>query len=134
LSARASEAGVNAARIIFSPRVNHSEFCGRLKLANLFLDTYPYNCGSTSNDVINSNLYMVSMIGQTLVSRMGLSFAKNHHGMISIAESFPDYENKVVAFYDLIIKPKSVTKKLPNFGSFAYAAMSGYAKNHDIFK
>jgi hypothetical protein len=56
LSARAAEAGVDVSRIHFSPRTTHSEFCGRLKLADVFLDTYPYNCGSTSNDVINAGI------------------------------------------------------------------------------
>lgn len=60
-------------RIIFSPRASHQEYKAKLQLANVFLDTYPYNCGSTSNDVINSGVPLVTLFGKSMVSRMGMS-------------------------------------------------------------
>jgi predicted O-linked N-acetylglucosamine transferase (SPINDLY family) len=99
LSARAAEAGVDVSRIHFSPRTTHSEFCGRLKLADVFLDTYPYNCGSTSNDVINAGIELVTMSGRTLVSRMGLSLLKTQKKYISINKSLKSYELKIINVY-----------------------------------
>ena len=99
LSARAAEAGVDVSRIHFSPRTTHSEFCGRLKLADVFLDTYPYNCGSTSNDVINAGIELVTMSGRSLVSRMGLSLLKTQKKYISINKSLKSYELKIINVY-----------------------------------
>lgn len=73
LKAHALDQGVGPERLLFSPRVEHMDFCARLKLADVYLDTYPYNSGSTSNDVIHAGVPIVTMYGKTLVSRMGLS-------------------------------------------------------------
>lgn len=96
LTAYAQSQGVEAHRLIFSPRTTHREFCGRLKLADVFLDTYPYNCGSTSNDVIHAGVPIVTMHGKTLVSRMGLSLL-SHLGMQDhVTDNHEAYEDKVV--------------------------------------
>jgi predicted O-linked N-acetylglucosamine transferase (SPINDLY family) len=71
-----------------------------LKLADVFLDTYPYNCGSTSNDVINAGIELVTMSGRTMVSRMGLSLLKSHNKTISVSKSIRSYESKVVKVFD----------------------------------
>ena len=69
--ARAAQADLS--RIVFSIRTAHKEFCARLKLCDVYLDTYPYNCGSTTNDVIRAGVPLVTRYGKTMVSRMGLS-------------------------------------------------------------
>jgi predicted O-linked N-acetylglucosamine transferase (SPINDLY family) len=96
LRARAAEAGVDVSRLHFSPRTTHAEFCGRLKLADVFLDTYPYNCGSTSNDVINAGVELISMSGKTLVSRMGLSLLEAQARSIKIIKTLRSYELRVL--------------------------------------
>ena len=73
LKKHAVMAGADLSRIIFSPRVNHNDFLNRLKLSDVFLDTYPYNCGSTTNDVIRAGIPIVTRYGSSMVSRMGLS-------------------------------------------------------------
>jgi predicted O-linked N-acetylglucosamine transferase (SPINDLY family) len=65
--------GIPDERVVFSPRANYGEYLSRLKAADLFLDSYPYNCGSTTHDVFNCGLPMVTLRGQTMVSRMGAS-------------------------------------------------------------
>ena len=88
--------GIDLARIVFSPRTAHTEFCARLKLADLFLDTYPYNCGSTSNDVLHAGLPLVSLYGKTLVSRMGLSLLQSLNMGSNATRNYVEYEDKVV--------------------------------------
>jgi predicted O-linked N-acetylglucosamine transferase (SPINDLY family) len=99
LRARAEEASVDVSRLHFSPRTTHSEFCGRLKLADVFLDTYPYNCGSTANDVLNASIPLVSRYGKTLVSRMGFSLLQNGESNGNIAKSINAYYSAVVSLY-----------------------------------
>lgn len=90
---------INPNRIKFTKRTEHKKFKAILKLCNIYLDTYPYNCGSTSNDVINANIPLVSMAGPTMVSRMGLSIQKSI-GMESFnAKCEKSYINIVTNIY-----------------------------------
>lgn len=68
-----TSAKIDLQRVIFSQRTNYADYKKRLLLADVFLDTFPYNCGSTSNNVVQAGLPMVSMFGRSMVSRMGLS-------------------------------------------------------------
>jgi len=92
LKNRAREVGADLSRIFFSPRVPHKIFCAQLKLCNVFLDTYPYNCGSTTNDVINAQIPIVSRYGKTLVSRMGLSIISSKKSIAGFSvKNYEDY-------------------------------------------
>jgi predicted O-linked N-acetylglucosamine transferase (SPINDLY family) len=108
LKAQAQAAGVGLDRLVFSSRTTHPEFCARLKLVDVYLDTYPYNCGSTSNDVIHAGVPLVTMYGKTLVSRMGLSLMSALNSASNATRTYAEYEDKVV---ELAIKKKA--GKLP---------------------
>ncbi len=84
-------ANADMSRINFSTRTGHKEFCARLKLCNVYLDTYPYNCGSTSNDVIRAGIPLITQFGKTMVSRMGLSLLSNTNGNIYSAKDSKEY-------------------------------------------
>lgn len=96
LKQHAALAGIAADRLLFTPRTTHDEFCARLHLADVYLDTYPYNCGSTSNDVINAGVPLVSLYGKTMVSRMGLSILNAANAGHLATRNLSDYEDKVV--------------------------------------
>jgi predicted O-linked N-acetylglucosamine transferase (SPINDLY family) len=64
-------------RISFTPRSSHKEYKEKLSISNVFLDTYPYNCGSTTNDVIQSGIPLVTKYGKSMVSRMGKSILES---------------------------------------------------------
>lgn len=96
LRAEAELHGVTQDRLIFLPRTAHPNFCAQLELLDVYLDTYPYNCGSTTNDVVHAGLPLVTMYGKTMVSRMGLSVL-TALGMPGNATcSYAEYEDKVV--------------------------------------
>ena len=99
LRAQAEQSGIEAQRLVFMPRTPHVQFCARLKLADVFLDTYPYNCGSTSNDVITAGVPLVTLFGRTMVSRMGLSLLEAMHMPEMATSSLADYEDKVLEIY-----------------------------------
>ena len=71
LKRHAQSRGIGDDRIKFTPRVSPAQFRQQLKWVDVFLDTYPYNCGSTSNDVIAAGTPMVTLSGRSMVSRMG---------------------------------------------------------------
>jgi len=85
-------------KIIFSPRSTHTEYKTKLKLADIFLDTFPYNCGSTSNDVINSGVCIATMCGRSMVSNMGKSILNNINYTETIANSYIEYKEIVTTF------------------------------------
>lgn len=95
LKAAAAEQGVPEDRLVFAPRCDPRVFRAQLRLADVYLDTYPYNCGSTSNDVVNAGVPLVSRYGDTLVSRMGLTILTELQRQDLAVDSFEAYEDKV---------------------------------------
>jgi predicted O-linked N-acetylglucosamine transferase (SPINDLY family) len=93
LKNHAKMANIDLSRLHFSARTGHKEFCARLKLCDVYLDTYPYNCGSTSNDVVRARVPLVSRYGKTMVSRMGHSIIGNDE---LISQDFEEYCNNVI--------------------------------------
>lgn len=86
-------------RLVFLPRVPHVNFCAQLTLLDVYLDTYPYNCGSTTNDVIHAGIPLVTLHGKTMVSRMGLSVLTALGMGDNIAQSYLDYEEIVMKIF-----------------------------------
>ena len=97
LKAHATAANIDLNKIKFTPRTTHIEYKAKLKLADVFLDTFPYNCGSTSNDVINAGMPLVTISGKSLVSRMGGSILKNTKLETYICSTFEQYKNKIIS-------------------------------------
>jgi len=96
LKSHASALGADLSRIIFTPRSAHQEYKARLKLADVFLDTFPYNCGSTTNDVIQAGVDMITLRGRTMVSRMGSSILNRVGKKENIADSYEAYAELVI--------------------------------------
>jgi predicted O-linked N-acetylglucosamine transferase (SPINDLY family) len=95
LKNHAQSANVRLSRLIFSKRTVHKEFCARLKLCDVYLDTYPYNCGSTTNDVVRAGVPLVTCFGKTMVSRMGLSVLTSIKVNNCAVDNFKSYFNEV---------------------------------------
>jgi protein O-GlcNAc transferase len=71
LKNKANECGINIDRIIFASRVpSLSDHLNRIKLADLFLDTFPYNAHTTSNDALRVGLPILTLIGKSFASRV----------------------------------------------------------------
>ena len=87
--------GVSTERMVFSPRVSHEQFKAQLSLADVFLDTYPYNCGSTSKDVIDAGVPLVTLRGRTQVARMGASMLRSLGLNELIAHDWATYQDPV---------------------------------------
>lgn len=96
LRKQAQRRGIDPDRLIFSPRVSPTDFKGALRLADVFLDTFPYNCGSTTRDVLAAGLPMISLSGRSMVSRMGRSILRAVGLDVCVAHNFDDYRQKVL--------------------------------------
>jgi predicted O-linked N-acetylglucosamine transferase (SPINDLY family) len=67
---RAEKSGVDGARLLFASRTGPDEYMARLPLADLFLDTFPYNAGTIASDAIRMGLPLLTIAGQSFASRM----------------------------------------------------------------
>jgi len=57
-------------RIVFAGYVPMAEYLARLRCADLFLDTLPYNAGTTANDALLVGLPLLTCAGETFASRI----------------------------------------------------------------
>lgn len=73
LVAAAERQGIAPRRLIFAERTDPARYMRRLELADLFLDTFPYNAGTVASDAIRMGLPMVTLAGRSFASRMAAS-------------------------------------------------------------
>lgn len=66
----ASACGVHPERLVFAPRVSPEMYLARYTAADLFLDAYPFNGGTTANDALFMGLPVLTRSGRTFASRM----------------------------------------------------------------
>ncbi len=112
----ALSAKADVSRIIFTGRSAHVEYKAKLKLADVFLDNFPYNCGSTTNDVIQAGVPLVTMSGKTMVSRMGGTILTSVDSTNLISKSYLDYKEIVKKISDNQIRLRNkITPKNPSF-------------------
>jgi predicted O-linked N-acetylglucosamine transferase (SPINDLY family) len=71
--AEARRAGIADGRLIFSERADPDLYLSRLGIADLFLDTFPYNAGTVASDAIRMKLPLLTLCGQAFASRMAAS-------------------------------------------------------------
>ena len=132
LKSHAVAADADLDRIQFTPRTTHIEYKAKLKLADVFLDTFPYNCGSTTNDVVLAGVPIVTMSGSTLVSRMGGSILSSLGLTDLITHSREDYIGKCVQLSEDNAFKTSVRAKLKQQQNLALPINSGLFSNRLI--
>lgn len=92
LQSEAIARGVSKDRFVFAEQLPIGEHLARHRLADLFLDTFPYNGHATASIAIRTGTPIVTLSGQTLASRVAGSLLRTI-GMTSlIACSFEEYE------------------------------------------
>ncbi|MDM0072719.1 tetratricopeptide repeat protein [Variovorax sp. J31P207] len=65
--------GVAPERLVFARRKPLAVHQSRIVLADIALDTFPYNSGTTASDVLRAGVPLVTRAGETFVSRMAAS-------------------------------------------------------------
>lgn len=92
LRAEAQERGVSGDRLVFAPKVTPEDHLARHRLADLFLDTLPYNAHTTASDALWTGLPIVTCAGQGFAARVAASLL-NAVGLPElITESLEAYE------------------------------------------
>ncbi len=89
---RADEQGVARERLILAPRVAPADYLARFQLADLMLDTFPYNAGTTASDALWMGLPILTWSGRSYISRMA--------GSLLHAVGLPDLVTHSLGHYE----------------------------------
>ncbi len=73
LKREAKAAGIDSARLVFAAPRPRGEYRALAPLADLFLDTLPYNAQTTASDALCAGLPVLTVLGQTFAGRVGAS-------------------------------------------------------------
>lgn len=92
LRSEAVRRGITPERLVFAPRLDLDKHLARHRLADLFLDTLPYNAHTTASDALWAGLPVLTCMGTTFPGRVAASLL-NAVGLPElITESLADYE------------------------------------------
>ena len=98
LKLEANKRNIDSARIIFAKRTKMSDHLARHKVADLFIDTLPYNAHTTASDGLWVGLPFLTLVGDTFASRVGASMLK----AIGLPELITYSENEYKKFPHMI--------------------------------
>ncbi|MBV8380809.1 MAG: tetratricopeptide repeat protein [Paucibacter sp.] len=73
LREQAQRRGLAPERIVFAPRQDRETYLACVAVADLFLDTLPYNAGTTASDALWMGLPVLTQPGQSFAARMAAS-------------------------------------------------------------
>ena len=93
----AEQRGVAPDRLVFAPRVSLTEHLARQRLADLFLDTLPYNAHTTASDALWAGLPIVTCRGTSFAGRVASSLLTSAGLPELIVDSPGDYEALALA-------------------------------------
>ena len=93
---RADAQGVARERLIFAPRAAPPEYLARFQLADLMLDTFPFNAGTTASDALWMGLPIVTRSGRTYISRMAGSLLCAIGLPDLVTDDLPAYERLAI--------------------------------------
>jgi len=84
--------GVDAARLVFAPRLTPGQHMARHQLADRFLDTLPYNAHTTCSDALWAGVPVVTCYGQAFQARVAASLLKAIELPELVTTGLADYE------------------------------------------
>ena len=94
LRKEASQRGVDHRRLIFADRMDSlPEHLARIRAADLFLDTFPYNAHATAVDALWAGVPILTYSGKSFASRVAGSLLRAVGLPQLITRSLPEYED-----------------------------------------
>jgi predicted O-linked N-acetylglucosamine transferase (SPINDLY family) len=92
----AATRGVDGTRLLFADRVSPENYLARYACADLFLDTFPFNAGTTANDALWVGLPLLTLCGRAFASRMAGALLTAAGMAELISYTLAEYEEKAV--------------------------------------
>ena len=115
LKQQAIKNGVEGNRLIFAPRLASKEdHLSRMQLADLFIDTLPYNAHTTCSDALRIGIPVITCIGKSFTSRVAASLLNAVNLPELITTSLENYESLAIKLATNPEEFKSLKDKLIN--------------------
>jgi len=114
LAQRAERAGIAANRIVFKDRSSYEDYLASYECADLFLDTFPFNAGTTASDALWSGLPLITMSGRSFASRMAGSLLNAVGLRELVTDTLEDYQALALQISQDEEKIKSIRNQLAN--------------------
>ena len=140
LLSEAMRHGISADRIVFAKHMSPADHLARHRLADLFLDTLPYNAHTTASDALWSDLPIITVLGNAFPGRVAASLLKAIGLPELITQNPKEYEELAVSLATNLaalqqIKQKLITNKtkepLFNTSLFTENLEKVYATMHE---
>jgi predicted O-linked N-acetylglucosamine transferase (SPINDLY family) len=112
LRREAAARGIDAARLVFAPRLAQAEHLARLAAADLFLDTLPCNAHTTASDALWAGLPVLTTPGETFAGRVAASVVTAAGLGELVAATTQDYENEAVSLAEDPARLASLKERL----------------------
>ena len=97
LRRHAETMGISSSRLIFASRVSPENYLARYLVADLFLDTFPFNAGTTANDCLWMGCPILTLAGHSFASRMAGALLTAAELPEMITHDMKTYEEVAVA-------------------------------------
>lgn len=94
--AEARRRGIDPARLVLAPRVDHEAHLARQQLADLMLDTWPCGAHTTASDALRVGVPLITRPGNSFASRVGASLLHALDLPELVVASLEDYEQLAV--------------------------------------
>jgi predicted O-linked N-acetylglucosamine transferase (SPINDLY family) len=108
----AQHAGVAPERIVFAPMIDAEDHLARIQLADLFLDTAPYNAHTTGSDALWAGVPLITARGTTFPGRVAASLLTAAGLPELITADLPSYETLAVTLAREPERLKPIRQKL----------------------
>jgi protein O-GlcNAc transferase len=102
LRREAQTRSISPSRLVYAPRMKLAEHLARHRVADLFLDTLPYNAHTTASDALWAGLPVITCAGETFASRVAGSLLHAVGLAELVTYSLADYETLAL---ELATKP-----------------------------
>ena len=86
--------GIDNHRLVFADRVALDEHLARHRIADLFVDTLPYNAQTTASDALWAGLPVLTCVGRAFASRVAGSLLNASNLSELVTSSLAEYEVK----------------------------------------
>ena len=128
LRAEASRRNVDPDRLVFAPGEAVERYLGRMQLADLFLDTFPFGSHTTLNDALFAGLPAITLAGRSMAARASASQLHACGLDELIATSLEGYEALALSLVADAGKLAAIRQRLADRSKLALFDMQAYAR------
>jgi predicted O-linked N-acetylglucosamine transferase (SPINDLY family) len=128
----AGRRGIASERLIFAPREPMPPYLARYRLADLYLDTYPFGSHTTVNDALFAGLPVLTIAGRSMAARASASQLRAVGLPEMVASSHEDYESIALALVRDRSRLEDLTARLRSQGrTSALFDMTSYTRRFE---